>query len=81
MWDALADAVASALRLTQAMVSRRTAKVTVGSQLKYSNMVKGRQHDQTFDETLEFVLAAGAHCQKHTIPLQTCDMLFGSAES
>ena len=34
----------------------------VGSQMKYSNMVKGRQHDQTFDETLEFVLAAGQLC-------------------
>jgi len=33
--------------------------VTVGSQKKYSNMVKGRNHDQAFDETLEFVLAAG----------------------
>ena len=37
----------------------RTAKVTVGHQMKYSNMVKGRSHDQSFDETLEFVLAAG----------------------
>jgi len=37
----------------------RTAKVTVGKQMKYSNMVKGRNHDQAFDETLEFVLAAG----------------------
>ena len=37
----------------------RTAKVTVGKQKKYSNMVKGRNHDQAFDETLEFVLAAG----------------------
>ena len=37
----------------------RTAKVTVGNQMKYSNMVKGRNHDQAFDETLEFVLAAG----------------------
>lgn len=40
------------------MAARLTAKVTVGKQRKYSNMVKGRQHDQAFDETLEFVLAA-----------------------
>ena len=40
-------------------VTCRTAKVTVGKQKKYSNMVKGRNHDQAFDETLEFVLAAG----------------------
>ena len=33
--------------------------MTVGNQMKYSNMVKGRNHDQAFDETLEFVLAAG----------------------
>lgn len=33
--------------------------MTVGKQMKYSNMVKGRNHDQAFDETLEFVLAAG----------------------
>ena len=33
--------------------------MTVGHQMKYSNMVKGRSHDQSFDETLEFVLAAG----------------------
>ena len=39
----------------------RTAKVMVGQQTKFSEMVKGKQHDQTFDETLEFVLAAGKH--------------------
>ena len=33
----------------------------VGQQTKFSEMVKGKQHDQTFDETLEFVLAAGKH--------------------
>lgn len=40
------------------LATRLTAKVTVGNQMKYSNMVKGRNHDQAFDETLEFVLAA-----------------------
>lgn len=39
----------------------------VGQQTKYSDMVKGKQHDQTFDETLEFVLAAG----KQQVP-QNC---------
>ena len=31
----------------------------IGHQTKFSDMVKGKQHDQTFDQTMEFVLAAG----------------------
>ena len=50
----------------------RTAKVMVGSQMKYSNMVKGRQHDQTFDETLEFVLAAGQVLETKIAVCQGC---------
>ena len=56
----------------------RTAKVTVGNQMKYSNMVKGRNHDQAFDETLEFVLAAGGPTGCSTMhastayPVQPC---------
>lgn len=44
----------------------------VGQQTKYSEMVKGKQHDQTFDETLEFVLAAGL-C--HVLHLASCIIL------
>ena len=52
--------ISSSLVKTQMFcMTCRTAKVTVGKQMKHSNMVKGRNHDQAFDETLEFVLAAG----------------------
>lgn len=37
----------------------RTAKVSVANHVKHSHTVKGRQHDQAFDEVLEFVLAGG----------------------
>ena len=33
--------------------------MSVGKHVKHSHRVKGRQHDQAFDEVLEFVLAAG----------------------
>ena len=49
----------------------RTAKVMIGQQTKFSDMVKGKQHEQAFDQTLEFVLAAG----KHLLQLPPCSLL------
>lgn len=43
--------------------------MSVGEHVKRSHTVKGRQHDQAFDEVLEFVLAAGGLSQIHPVHL------------